>query len=100
MPIIRLAILFLTCSCVLSQAVAQDYTLTLEEHAADIIPGQTTYRLYVDMVNDDDFLTSVFGGDTDPLSITTSTGSFYNDQFGSSKADGINPAFFAFSQRW
>ena len=76
--------------------MAQDYTLTLEEHAADIIPGQTTYRLYVDMVNDDDFLTSVFGGDTDPLSITTSTGSFYNDQFGSSKADGINPAFFAF----
>ena len=76
--------------------MAQNYTVTLEEHATDIIPGQTTYRLYVDMVNEDDFLTSVYGGDTDPLSITTSTGSLYNDQFGSSKADGINPAFFAF----
>ena len=75
---------------------SQGYTLTLEEHATDIIPGQTTYRLYVDMVNDDDFLTSVFGGATNPLSITTSTSSFYNDQFGSSTADNINPAFFAF----
>ena len=68
--------------------------MTLEEHAADIIPGQTTYRLYVDMVNADDFLTSVFGGDTDPLSITTSTGSFYNDPFGASLASSINPLFF------
>lgn len=57
-----------------SSLMAQDYTMTLEEHATDIIAGQTTYRLYVNMVYDDDFLTSVFGGDTDPLTITTSTG--------------------------
>ncbi len=75
---------------------SQGYTLTLEEHATDIIEGQTTYRMYVDMVNGNDFLTSVYGGPAYPLSISTSTGSFYNDPFGSSKADGINPAFFAF----
>ena len=76
-----------------STLMAQDYTMTLEEHATDIIDGQTTYRLYMNMVNTDDFLTSVFGGDTDPLTITTSTGSFYNDPFGASLASSINPLF-------
>ena len=42
---------------------AQGYTITLEEHATDLVEGQTTYRLYVDMVNADDFLSSVYGGD-------------------------------------
>ncbi len=74
---------------------AQEYTVTLEEHATEIVPGLTTYRLYVDMVNADDFLSSVYGGDTAPLSITTTTG-FYNDAFGAVTADGINPAFLAF----
>ena len=54
----------------------------------------TTYRLYVDLVNADDFLSSVYGNDTDPLSIATDSG-FYNDTFGSTVASGINPAFFA-----
>ena len=48
---------------------AQEYTLTVEEHATDIVPGLTTYRMYIDMVNADDFLSSVFGGDDPPLSI-------------------------------
>jgi len=41
---------------------AQNYTLTVEEHAVDIVPGQTTYRVYVDLVNETDFLSSVYGG--------------------------------------
>ena len=79
-----------------AEASAQSYTLTLEEHATDIVPGLTTYRMYIDMVNTDDFLSSIYGGDTAPLSITTSTGSFWNSQFGASVASGINPAFLAF----
>ena len=71
------------------------YTLTVEEHAVDIIPGQTTYRLYVDLVNADDFLSSVYGNDADPLSIATDVG-FYNDPFGATVASGINPAFIGF----
>ena len=74
---------------------AQEYTLSLEEYSTTLIDGQTTYRLYVNMVNADDFLSSIYGGDTDPLSITTTTG-FYNDAFGAAVASGINPAFFAF----
>jgi len=75
---------------------AQNYTLTVEEHAVDIIEGQTTYRIYVDMVNETDFLSSVFGGENNALSLTTTTG-FYNSQFGGTTAGAINPAFFSFA---
>ncbi|HBL38973.1 MAG TPA: hypothetical protein DDZ19_07815, partial [Flavobacteriales bacterium] len=91
----RFTSLFLSLAFVFSLGQAQEYTITLEEHATDIVPEQTTYRLYFDMINADDFLSSVYGGDTDPLSITTTTG-FYNDPFGAVTADGINPAFLAF----
>ncbi len=74
-------------------ASAQEYTLTVEEHATDIVPGLTTYRMYIDMANSDDFLSSVYGGDTAPLSITTSTGSFWNSGFGGATAESINPLF-------
>ena len=71
------------------------YSLTISEHATDIVPGQTTYRVYVDMINSDDFLSSAYGNEGDPMSFSTSDG-FYNDTFGSTVASGINPAFFGF----
>ena len=74
-------------------ASAQEYSLTVEEHATDIVEGLTTYRMYIDMANSDDFLSSIYGGDTAPLSITTSNGSFFNSAFGGATASSINPAF-------
>ncbi|MDA0913193.1 MAG: hypothetical protein O3B11_05135, partial [Bacteroidetes bacterium] len=71
------------------------YALTVEEYATDIVPGITTYRIYADLANADDFLSSVYGNENFPLEIASST-SFYNDQFGSSVASGINPAFISF----
>ena len=71
------------------------YTLTVEAHAADIIPGQTTYRVYQNMVNEDDFLSSVYGNNDVPFSLSTTTG-FYNSQFGGTTAGDINPAFLPF----
>ena len=71
------------------------YTLTVEEFANDIIPGQVTYRWYVDLANGDDFLSSVYGNDGDPMEMGTENG-FYNDPLGASLATGINPAFVAF----
>ena len=47
------------------------------------------------MVNSDDFLSSVYGNDENPLSVTTTDG-FYNDQFGGTTAGAINPAVLAF----
>ena len=69
-----------------------DYTLTVEVHAVDVIPGQTTYRVYQNMVNEDDFLSSVYGNNDVPFSLSTTTG-FYNSQFGGTTAGDINPAF-------
>jgi len=74
---------------------AQQYSLTVKEHGVDIDLGQTIYRLYVDMVNGDDFLHSVYGDENNPLSIATSD-RFYNDVSGSTVAPGINPALFVF----
>ncbi len=85
------------CSCggESTGGASSGYTLTVEEHAADIVPGLTTYRLYVNLVNTDDFLSSVYGNDADPLSISTDAG-FYNDPLGATVASGINPAFLGF----
>ena len=85
------------------EGASQNYSLTVEEYADhDVtgvvgLEGMKTYRFYVDMVNTDDFLSSVFGGDTNPLSISTS-GGFFNDAFATGAAsDGVNPLFFPFS---
>ncbi|MDA0304603.1 MAG: hypothetical protein O3B45_09605, partial [Bacteroidetes bacterium] len=80
-------------SMVLSSSA--QYSLVVESHASDIVPGTTTYRFYVNMANTDDFFSSVYGNEDSPLSMTTADG-FYNSQFGSTTAGGINPAFLPF----
>ena len=84
------------CSCAgeSTGGEASGYTLTIEEHAADVLPGQTTYRFYIDVVNADDFVSSVYGNDGYPMALNTENG-FYNDPFGATVASGINPAFIA-----
>ncbi|MFZ8837060.1 MAG: hypothetical protein ACO2XQ_08435, partial [Flavobacteriales bacterium] len=88
-------ILLLCAGILFSGLTFSQYSLTVSEHATDIIPGHTTYRMYVDMVNSADFLSSVYGNETDPLTFSTELG-FYNDPLGSTVASGINPAFIAF----
>ena len=83
------------CSCSTAGMVMTDYTLSLEVYATDIVPGQTTYRFYQNMANTDDFMSSVYGNNEVPFSLSTTTG-FYNSQFGSTVASGVNPAFLAF----
>ena len=76
-----------------SFAWSQTYTLSVEEYVVDGIEGMTTYRLYIDMVNPDDFLSAVFGNEEDPLLISTPNG-FYNDLGATGgSAGGINPLF-------
>ena len=76
-------------------SIGQAYTVTVAEHAVDIVEGHTTYRLYVDMVNPEDKLSSISGGGDTPLILTTTDG-FYNDDFGGTVASAINPAFYSF----
>ncbi|MDA8606736.1 hypothetical protein N9L13_06865 [Flavobacteriales bacterium] len=88
-------LVFVGCLVPSSIRAQTDYTLTVEEHAVDIVPGQTTYRVYVDMVNETDFLSSVYGGEGEPLNLTTTTG-FFNSDFGGATGGDINPALLAF----
>ncbi|MGB1945135.1 MAG: hypothetical protein ACPHM0_05535, partial [Flavobacteriales bacterium] len=87
---------FCSCGGESTGGESSGYTLTVEEYAVDIMPGQTTYRLYIDLVNTDDFLSAVSGNDANPLSIATDSG-FYNDPAGSTDASGIQPFFFPFA---
>ena len=72
------------CSCGLFTGLSP-YTLTLEEHAYDGIPGHTTYRLYVNMDHPNDYLSAIYGeaipGSTaEPFVLTsTSTPNWHND---------------------
>jgi len=63
------------CSCgESSDGLPSGYTLSVVEYATDIVPGQTTYRLYVDLVNSDDFMSSVYGNQDDPMELNTESG--------------------------
>jgi hypothetical protein len=85
------------CSCGDSGGLLSglEYTMTIEEHAADLVAGTVTYRFYANMVNGDDFLSSVYGNNENPFALETSDG-FYNSTFGGTTADQVNPAFFSF----
>ena len=47
------------CSCSEAAGLPSGYSMTVSEYATDGITGQTTYRVYFDLVNDDDFLSSI-----------------------------------------
>jgi hypothetical protein len=72
------------------------YSLTVSEYSSGIVPGNTTYRFHVNLENTDDFLSSVYGNENDPFTLSTGGSGFYNSQFGASTASEINAAFFPF----
>ncbi|MGB0150520.1 MAG: hypothetical protein ACPF87_06490, partial [Flavobacteriales bacterium] len=84
-----LALLFLAVG---PQAVAQEYSLTVES-SPGVTPGVTVNKFYVNMVHPTDRMSAVYGNDEAGLSIDVPMGAF-NSQFNSSwNASGINPAF-------
>ena len=70
---------------------------TVTAHIGGALDGQTTYRLYLNTLNESDYLSACSGDENSPMEITSSTGSWYND-FASTtwNALGINPGFFGF----
>ncbi|MAI24276.1 MAG: hypothetical protein CL828_09475, partial [Crocinitomicaceae bacterium] len=72
------------------------YTMSVEVHGEDLQPGMTTYRFYMNMQNDDDFMSSVFGNNEEVFELSTANG-FWNSTFGGSVASDINPAFLVFA---
>ena len=83
------------CSC-LNAPEINGYSLEMEEVAVDGVPGMTTYRMYVTMVNPTDVLSSVLGETGMETHINTST-SFYQDPFGGALGQAINPILYGIS---
>ena len=77
------------CSCPSQPAT---YTLTVEASTPAVASG-ITYRFYVDMTNNTDRLSAIFGTDQDPLVLNTPDGAFNSQYNASWNASGINPAF-------
>ena len=82
-----------------SPSVPPGYWLGIEVHDENpVMPagweGATTYRIYMNMVNETDFLSSVSGESNNPLFInSTTTPAWYNDAAGVFLADELNPSF-------
>lgn len=57
------------------------------------LTGYTTYRLYADLTNADDFLSAIYGIAGTPLEISTDT-EFWHSDFGGTTGPQINPLVF------
>ena len=99
-----LGLMALTCSAALSASPANfattapvGYWLEVEAvtaHSGGELAGQTTYRVYMNMQNATDYLSSCSGDSENPLIFESSSGTWYNNPYNSSwNALGINPLF-------
>ena len=77
----------------------EGYCISMEEvvsHTGGVLDGQTTYRLYLNCLNETDYLSSCSGDGGNPL-IINSTEDWYNDAASTTwNAQGVNPAFLGF----
>ena len=70
---------------------------TVTSHSGGELDGMTTYRLYMNMLNENDFLSSCSGDSENILILNSSTGSWYNNAANTGwSAAGINPVFLPF----
>ena len=77
-----------------AQVAAPDYSLTVEATPAVAVEGATTYRFYVNMMEDGDRMSAVFGNSATPLVVGVDEGAFNTPQNGSWNAAGLTPALF------
>ena len=75
----------------------EGYCISIEEvDNGGLVPGQTTYRLFLNCLNETDYLSSCSGDADNVMILNASSGSWYNNAFNTSwSAAGINPAFVA-----
>ena len=79
-----------------THAASSGYWLEVETsvvHEGGVLDGQTTYRVYLNTVNENDYLSSCSGDASGPMSLTAPQG-WYNSPYNASwNATGINPLF-------
>ena len=67
---------------------------TVTAHSGLTLDGQTTYRLYLNMLNETDFLSSCSGDSSNVMIIESTSGTWYNNEYNPGwNAIGINPFF-------
>ena len=86
-------LLFLAVQTAQAQQSAAPYSFEWEVVSVDGIPGMTTVRLYLKLVNPTDYLTSISGWDDMESRIQTTT-SFYQDEDGWATPNNNNPLLF------
>jgi len=80
-------------------ALPEGYWLQLEtvtSHSGGNLDGMTTYRLYVNCLNELDYVSACSGDDSNPLVLaSTASPAWFNSPYATSwNASGVNPAFF------
>ncbi|MDG1158311.1 MAG: T9SS type A sorting domain-containing protein [Flavobacteriales bacterium] len=93
-------LLFIACAVLSTASFAQFTGLEVEVYqvhdgSLPALEGMTTYRLYANFADPDDFVSAMSGLQGEPLKIRTST-SFYQSPAGGDAGFQINPAIFAF----
>ena len=70
---------------------------TVTIHTEGALAGQTTYRVYMNMLNETDYLSSCSGDSDNPLILESTSGTWYNDPASTTwNAQGVNPSFLSF----
>ena len=70
---------------------------TVTVHTEGALAGQTTYRVYMNMLNETDYLSSCSGDSDNPLILESTSGTWYNDPASTTwNAQGVNPSFLSF----
>ena len=76
----------------------EGYCISIEEFDnGGLVPGNTTYRLYLNCLNETDYLSSCSGDADNVMILNASSGSWYNNAANTTwNASGINPVFLGF----
>lgn len=83
------------CSCADDEILSYGLEIdTVAVHTSGPLAGMTTYRFYATVLSPNDFVSAVYGNDTDTLIMSAENG-WYQDEYGSHVAQAIDPAFFA-----
>ena len=91
------AFMFGSVAAVLAQGGYELEVEAVAVHDSGELEGYVTYRLYINMLNPTDYLSSCSGDADNPLVLESSSGSWYNNPTNTGwNAQGINPVFFAF----
>jgi len=77
----------------------EGYCISVEQVAEldGLIPGQTTYRVYLNCLNATDYLSSCSGDSANVLQINSTSGGWFNSEYNTTwNAQGVNPLFLGF----